>query len=508
VRPVTRARARAVDVCPTLVCACARVLVCSCARQSEEDEPTRTACEEGVPRLLGHAPFVRAVTSFAEHEELSPRTLVDAMILPMADAMRQQASEPQVQMTMSASPPCLTLAASCPPLPRSSHGAPRPLCAPSPAARLHPRATLVGRPLAPRPSSRVVYVRTRVSPRVCGVAVRVLGALGCEPLYASDECRGAIVLVLSEMLSVDGAPSTEHSLCLQLIEAIAHSQPTVTAGGAAGAVEPPMGAGASASASTGAGGAPPCTIAGLCRRLAPHLAPRWIWWLVRHPSLIDAVARSLCDTELRSLLALLAPRAVPRIVLVGALDLPFEGGGAVAGVAAGVAPGARPGSAAAARLSVPDAEDYAELASSVLQELAAGLGTTVKALLAEHMHLILAEVFTQWAAEPADDGGEMVCVMPNALAFMYNHGIRRDEFPISGMIRMCARELFQEMVTRLGRAHGPTETGTLLMALNLLLPCGLLVGELADAASVSAVMLTQGAHAHPPASRHAPTTTR
>ena len=35
------------------------------------------------------------------------------------------------------------------------------------------------------------------------------------------------------------------------------------------------------------------------------------------------------------------------------------------------------------------------------------------------------------------------------------------------MIKMGARELFQEMVQRLGMAHGEAETSTVLMALNL-----------------------------------------
>ena len=70
-----------------------------------------------------------------------------------------------------------------------------------------------------------------------------------------------------------------------------------------------------------------------------------------------------------------------------------------------------------------------------------------KALLGEQMHLILSEVFTQWAADPSPDGaagggGELAYVMPNALSFMYAHGIRRDGFPLSALIKMCARELF------------------------------------------------------------------
>ena len=396
----------------------------------EEDGATRAVGEACLPPLLSHAPFVRAVTSFSEHEPLSPRALIDAMILPMADVMRAS-SETAVQRTM----------------------------------------------------------------------LRVLGALGREPLYASEACRAAIILILSEFLSVGSQPSAEHSLALQLIEAIANAQPSHPWVAHAGATT--VGTGHSEAAAGGAAaGAPaisssaasaPRTIAGLCRSLTPHLAPHWIWWLVRNPPLISAVARSLYDTDEVTLLQLLAPRAVPRIVLVGALDMRVDGldDSMHDGADDGGGGGGQPGSAAAARLSVEDVDDYTEFASALLKTLASRLETTVKALLVEHMHLILSEVFTQVAGDPSPDGGEMAMAMPNALSFMYSHGIRRDAFPISGMIKMCARELFQEMVTRLGMAHGRTETTSVLMALNLLLPCGLHVEHLADAQSTSA-MLTAG----------------
>lgn len=300
----------------------------------------------------------------------------------------------------------------------------------------------------------------------------MLGALGREPLYAADECRGAIVLVLSELLSVGSQPSAEHSLALQLIEAIAQA-PAVPAwatyaasGAAVGGGEAAANGGAapmpSASTAAGSSGGQPRTIAALCHRLMPHLAPRWVWWLVRNPPLLSAVARSLCDTDEASLLQRLAPRAVPRIVLVGALDMPLEGDSA-----AGGAPGMHPGSAAAARLSVADADDYAALASAVLKELASRLEAaraadaraagraarpsdviTPKALLVEHMHLILSEVFAQVAGDPEPNGGEMACAIPNALTFMYDHEIQRN-YDISSMINMCNREV---RITRLPRA--------------------------------------------------------
>ena len=61
------------------------------------------------------------------------------------------------------------------------------------------------------------------------------------------------------------------------------------------------------------------------------------------------------------------------------------------------------------------------------------------------------------------------------------------------MIKMGARELFQEMVQRLGKAHGEKETATVLMALNLLLPFGLHAMLDADCASLSAAASRGGA---------------
>ena len=249
--------------------------------------------------------------------------------------------------------------------------------------------------------------------------LRTLGALGIEPLYASDDCLAAIVLVLSEHLGVGDAPSAEHSLALQLLEAIACAQP--------------------ASAHPDA---PPLTISSLCRRLAPHLAPDWSWWLTTRPLLFSAVARSLCDTDEGTLLRLLAPRAVPRLVLVGALASPGSW---------------TPGAAELLRqLRVlhADADDadgqgtYA-IASTTLGSLASALGTTPKALLVEHMHLILAEIFTRAAAA---DGGELAnAAIPGALEFFYAHGIPRAE-TLPSMISMGARELFQEMVNAFAAA--------------------------------------------------------
>ena len=86
----------------------------------------------------------------------------------------------------------------------------------------------------------------------------------------------------------------------------------------------------------------------------------------------------------------------------------------------------------------------------------------------------------------------MAYAMPSSLSFMYSHGIRRDEFPIAGLIKMCARELFQEMVTRLGKACCPKETAAVLVALNMLLPCGLLVEQIPYAASLSHSLRTCG----------------
>ena len=206
---------------------------------SDEQPETRAACEASLPRLLGHPPFVRSVAGITEDDPLSPATLIESMIHPMADAMAEQQSDPAVRLSM----------------------------------------------------------------------VRTLGALGVEPLYSSDLCRAAIVLVLAQLLSAGEQPSTEHSLGLQLVEAIARAPQALTAGGRGG-----RGGGGSEASGASAG-----TIVSLCHRLAPHLAPECIWWASTRPQLFTAVARSLYDTDEAALLALLAPRAVPRLVLVGGL---------------------------------------------------------------------------------------------------------------------------------------------------------------------------------------------
>ena len=295
-------------------------------------------------------------------------------------------------------------------------------------------------------------------PEVQRTIIRVLGALGAEPLYAPDECRAAIVSVLSELLSVDTQPSAAHSLSLQLIDTIARAQQhtDLAASEASGAAGPAQAA------------AQPRTIAGLCRRLAKHLAPQWIWWLVDNPLLLSAIARSLFDTDEATCLKLLAPRAVPRIVLVGSLGMADEG------------------TPSAARLSVPGHTDYTALATTVLKELARQLGTTSRALLVDHMHLVLAEIFTEQAG---DTPHQILTVAPK---FMYALGIPRSE-DLGSMITMSARELFQEMVQRLGTARTEPETATVVMALNLLLPFGLNNWMDSDSASLMTATSRGGA---------------
>jgi len=52
---------------------------------------------------------------------------------------------------------------------------------------------------------------------------------------------------------------------------------------------------------------------------------------------------------------------------------------------------------------------------------------------------------------------------------------------------MCAEQLLQEMVLRLGRARPGSETQVVLLALNLLIPVGLQAGALDEGASCSAL---------------------
>ena len=97
---------------------------------------------------------------------------------------------------------------------------------------------------------------------------------------------------------------SSHLISSQLIEAMARP-PHPSHAASSAAERPAAAAAAGGSGGAAGGGTPPCTIAGLCRRLSPHLAPDWVWWLVRNPPLLAAVARSLYDTDEPSLLRLL-----------------------------------------------------------------------------------------------------------------------------------------------------------------------------------------------------------
>ena len=77
------------------------------------------------------------------------------------------------------------------------------------------------------------------------------------------------------------------------------------------------------------------------------------------------------------------------------------------------------------------------------------LETSPAALLIEHMHLILSELFVQQAS---DDSNELNELIPAGLEFMFSNGIDRDE-GLTNMIRMNAEQLLQEMALRLGRAR-------------------------------------------------------
>ena len=94
--------------------------------------------------------------------------------------------------------------------------------------------------------------------------------------------------VKNTLLGGSDQPSTEHSLGLQLIEAIARAQP----------------------GSVAVGSTPPTTTS-LCQRLAPYLAADWIWWISERPQLISAIARSLYDTDEASLLQQFGNAFVP-----------------------------------------------------------------------------------------------------------------------------------------------------------------------------------------------------
>jgi hypothetical protein len=69
------------------------------------------------------------------------------------------------------------------------------------------------------------------------------------------------------------------------------------------------------------------------------------------------------------------------------------------------------------------------------------------------MHLILAELFVQQAA---DDTGSLNDAIPGGLELVAACGV--SSASLSDLIQMCAEQLLQEMVLRLGRATGKAET--------------------------------------------------
>jgi hypothetical protein len=123
------------------------------------------------------------------------------------------------------------------------------------------------------------------------------------------------------------------------------------------------------------------------------------------------VARALCDVDEVTLLRLLAPRAVPRLVLVGGLASAAQGSDEV-GVLLGQLSGVQ---------HVAALDEYVTLAGRALGALATALQLPPRALLVEHMHLVLAEVFTRAAA--SDSGELSSSVVEGALAFLFDQGI-------------------------------------------------------------------------------------
>lgn len=240
--------------------------------------------------------------------------------------------------------------------------------------------------------------------------LHALGRLGCEPLYADDECRVAVVLALCEHLDAADEHGREYDLAMQLLRNLAL-----------------------ATADTNG------SIAAMCRRLAPLIGREWVWWIVERPALLVHVAEKLLDADEPALLEMILPHALPPLVLLGGL----------------------------ATQGSPDTRGL--IASDVMRTLAEKLGQSAKQLLIDHMHLVLAEVFTSQASDDSEDADVAI---PGSLEFMHTHGVARKE-QLPAMIRMNCRELMQEMVLRLGRAADDAESANVLMALNLLIPAGL-----------------------------------
>ncbi|KAL1524613.1 hypothetical protein AB1Y20_019502 [Prymnesium parvum] len=274
------------------------------------------------------------------------------------------------------------------------------------------------------PMAEAMRQRRGEEPQVMLCMMETLGAVCCQELYASDECRAAVVLALCDGLEADQL-GREYGLAMQQLHSIAR---TCTES--------------------------KTTTVAMCRRLAPLLAVEWGWWLHERPQLLALVAEKLLDCDECDLVKLIAPHFIPHVTMLGAIEMEYP-------CKAGV-------------LSDID-RARGKVASKVLHSLAAHLGKAEKELLVENMHLILAEVFSRQAADDSLDDND-VNLIHASLEFMYCSGVARKEH-LTAMIRMNSRELMQEMVLRLGRARGDGEVNKVLMALNLLIPAGLHVAE-------------------------------
>lgn len=303
-----------------------------------------------------------------------------------------------------------------------------------------------------------------------------LGALGREPLYADSACRGAVVLALSSHLHHDEL-SREYSTAMRELRALAE-------------------------AAESEDGSEPTTEA-LCRSLLPELAPEWVWWMVEAPEWLAPTAARLLDASVTEMVSMLIPHALPAIVLVGGLGL------------RGVFPNGERGRRAmrllellaeqlglvshphARRLRRLPEEDRGKKftppaftvshrsqppaqhpSPASRRQRTPPIGTwerkthtsripphpprpfpcrhylqTRAELLIHHMHLILAELFVQQAA---DDTGTLNDAIPGGLELVAACGVSSPS--LSDLIQMCAEQLLQEMVLRLGRATAAGET--------------------------------------------------
>ena len=150
------------------------------------------------------------------------------------------------------------------------------------------------------PICEMMRTRAADEPQISGAMLRTLARVGCERLYANDECRGVVLVALCERLEADEL-SAEYGDALRELERLA------AACDEAAATRAPL--------------------ATLCGMVAPALLPEVVWWLRERPRLVARVAHKLLDCSEAELLARAVPHALPQLVQLGARAAAAAAGG-------------------------------------------------------------------------------------------------------------------------------------------------------------------------------------